>query len=50
MCGGLAVAYDQCCGVMTCSGNSSGICEMFFDGASALLVNLVAAQERMAKK
>ena len=51
MCAGLAVAYSQCCGVVNaisfCEGNSDGLCEMLFDGASALLVN---AQERMAKK
>ena len=54
MCGGLAVAYSQCCGVVNaisfCEGNSDGLCEMFFDGASTLLVNLANAQERMAKK
>ena len=52
MCGGLSVAYNACCnaGVVTCGGSSDGVCEMFFDGSAALLANLVAAQERMARK
>ena len=50
MCGGLSVVYGQCCNTLGNCGSSDGLCEMFYDGATALLVNLVAAQERMAKK
>ena len=49
MCGGLSVAYNQCCNTISCDSNGN-MCEMFFDGAAALLVNLVQAQDRMARK